>query len=366
MMPASHTYITRSAHMLLSLSGACPEMWKWFGRIESQCLRDALPAIDTPIYINGLARSGSTLLLEILAAHPDVATHRYRDFPFIMTPYIWDRAVSYNPLRDKRPRERPHGDGMTITPDSPEALEEMLWMVFFPDAHDAQHPHILEREASHPAFEYYYRTHIQKLLLAQHRLRYASKANYNVTRMTYLQRLFPEARFVIPVRHPVSHIASLIRQHQHFRAIGQKDPRVPIHMSRAGHFEFGLNRIPVHTGDDASYQHIISAWEKGEEIRGWALYWNMVYGYIHRQLEQDLRLRNASLVITLEDLSTRPADSIQSLLAHCRLTDVPAINAQFVPRIHSLPNDTTLHEKNRTMIRDITSETAALYGYTFD
>lgn len=39
------------------------------------------------MYIAGLARSGTTILLEKLATHPDVVTHRYRDDPPIFSPY---------------------------------------------------------------------------------------------------------------------------------------------------------------------------------------------------------------------------------------------------------------------------------------
>lgn len=59
-------------------------LWIRLGSIESALLDGALAdvRIDRPIYVTGLARSGTTILLETLARHPNVATHRYRDFPF--------------------------------------------------------------------------------------------------------------------------------------------------------------------------------------------------------------------------------------------------------------------------------------------
>ena len=67
-------------------------LWVRLGHLESAFLRDALEAcrIEMPIYVSGLARSGSTMLLEVLAAHADVATHRYKDFPPFYTPYWWN------------------------------------------------------------------------------------------------------------------------------------------------------------------------------------------------------------------------------------------------------------------------------------
>ena len=58
-------------------------LWVKLGNVESNAMRAELDAIaiDRPVYIAGLARSGTTILLELLAGHSDVATHRYRDFP---------------------------------------------------------------------------------------------------------------------------------------------------------------------------------------------------------------------------------------------------------------------------------------------
>jgi hypothetical protein len=55
--------------------------WQKLGELESGAHRVELDAItiDRPIYVAGLARSGSTILLELLAGRPGVATHRYRD-----------------------------------------------------------------------------------------------------------------------------------------------------------------------------------------------------------------------------------------------------------------------------------------------
>ena len=65
-----------------------PERWIKLGALETHLVESALAdvRVDRPIYVTGLARSGTTILLETLARHPDVATHRYRDFPMLFTP----------------------------------------------------------------------------------------------------------------------------------------------------------------------------------------------------------------------------------------------------------------------------------------
>src|SRR5262249_51644997 len=56
--------------------------------LESRFFRAELDAIeiDRPIYISGLARAGTTIVLEALAAHRELASHRYRDFPLGAAP----------------------------------------------------------------------------------------------------------------------------------------------------------------------------------------------------------------------------------------------------------------------------------------
>src|SRR3546814_17233582 len=108
---------------------------------------------------------------------------------------------------------------------------------------------ILDGEASHPGFEAFYRSHIRKLLLLRGGARYLAKGNYNILRLEYLLRLFPDARFVIPVREPAWHIASLMKQHALFCAGERRHPKALRYMQRVGHFQFGLAPRPATTAD---------------------------------------------------------------------------------------------------------------------
>src|SRR5207237_9585747 len=132
----SPCYVPPALDLLGGLVHRHRDFWVRLGRLESRLLAPewrALP-LTMPIYVAGLARAGSTLLHEIVAAHPGVATHRVKDYPMVFTPYWWRRATANLPAPP--PRERSHHDGVMIGSDSPEALEEMLWMAFFPRCHD--------------------------------------------------------------------------------------------------------------------------------------------------------------------------------------------------------------------------------------
>ena len=110
--------------------------------------------------------------------------------------------------------ERAHKDRIMVTPSSPEALEEPYWMYFFKGLHQSGKSALLDGSTVNPEFERFYLSNIPKILMLRGGERYLSKGNYNVTRLKYLLKLFPDSRFVIPVRNPVSHIASLMKQAQ--------------------------------------------------------------------------------------------------------------------------------------------------------
>ena len=313
-----------------------PGLWIRFGNFETRLLADELEpvAVRQPVYVAGLARSGSTILLEVLAAQHDLASHRYSDYPPVFTPYVWNRLLERMPRREAAPSERTHRDGIKVTSESPEAFEEVLWMAFFPHLHDSAQSAVLDDRAGNPAFDAFYRDHIRKLLRVRGKERYLAKGNYNVTRLEYLLRLFPDARFVIPVRSPTWHVASLMKQHRLFCEGERDNPKALQHMRRVGHFEFGLDRRAVNVGDGAETARIEDAWRRGDEVEGWARYWSQVYGFVADRLAASERLREAALVVRFEDLCKTPLETLTGVLDHCRLGAPEAWVAKMAERIH--------------------------------
>jgi hypothetical protein len=298
-----------------------PQLWIALGNLETRLLSDEISATEIvqPIYVSGVARAGSTILLETLAGHQDLVSHRYRDYPPVFTPYWWNRLLERVPQRDAPPTERTHRDGIAITPESPEAFEEVIWMAFFPDLHDPAGSDVLGSRTNNPAFEAFYRDHIRKLMLVRGGKRYLSKGNYNVTRLEYLLKLFPDARFVIPVREPVWHIASLMKQHALFCKGETRHPAALRHMRQVGHFEFGLDRRPINAGDAAAVARTVAAWERGDEVEGWARYWDHVHRYLADRLDANADLKATAQVVRFEDMCREPRATIRSVLTHCRL-----------------------------------------------
>lgn len=343
-----------------------PGLWTRVAGLETALLEERLEklVVDQPVYVTGLARSGTTILLELLAELPSVATHRYQDFPPVWTPYLWNRFLELVPQHTQVPHERPHGDGILITSESPEAMEEVLWMHFFPGSHDPQKSNRLDRATRNDGFAAFYKDHIRKLLLVRRARRYLAKGNYNVARLAYIHTLFPDARFVVPIRHPCDHIVSLMRQHELFSAGQRAHPEARPHLRRVGHFEFGLDRVPINMGDDDAIQEVLKCWRASDELGGWSRYWSHVYGSLRDHLDGDTALRQAVLVIRYEDLCERPTEELQRILAHCRLEADPqkvAASASRLRRRDYYRSGLTAAERQEVIVT--AGPTMVRYGY---
>jgi hypothetical protein len=340
--------------------------WQKLGDLESSAHRAELDAIDIdrPCYVAGLARSGSTILLELLAGQPGVATHRYRDFPPVYTPLFWNRAFANVYRGDMPPAERAHKDRILVTPDSPEAMEEVLWMRFFPGIHDTARGQVLDAATSNPAFESFYSDHVKKIMLVRGGRRYLSKGNYNLTRFAYLRKLFPSARFIVPVRDPRWHVASLMKQHRLFCAEETRDPRILKHMRRAGHLEFGLDRRAINVGDTPRALAIEALWRDGQEVRGWARYWAMLYGFILDQRAADPAFGDAVMLIRYEDLCDRAEATLEAAFGHVGLPIDPAARTGMAARL-SQPSyyDPGFTAEDEAVIAEETAETRHRLGY---
>ncbi len=316
-------------------------LWRQLAELESVVTREETEqlVIDRPVYITSLPRSGTTVLTEMLEQHPDLTCHRYSDFPNVWTPYWRNYLLERTRSQTPEKTERAHKDRIQVSNDSPEAVEEVLWMYFFQSPHDATSNQVLDGLTRNSKFDLFYKQHILKLLAVRKAQRYLAKGNYNISRIRYILALNPDAKFLIPVREPAQQIASLAKQHALFTRNSQEDPRIPLQMAMSGHFEFGPRRQPVNFGNPLATQAIIDCWRQGRETEGWARYWADTYEHIYKQLEEFPAVRKACLLFRYEDLCTHSASLIDTILDHCELPEegFETIRAEYLKRL-SLPD----------------------------
>jgi hypothetical protein len=261
------------------------------------------------------------------------------------------------------PVERTHLDGLMVTSTSPEAMEEVVWLAFFPETHNPEVSQLLNGNTNNSNFETFYISHIKKLLLSRAAQRYVSKGNYNLTRLPYLLKLFPSARFIIPVRRPLTHVASLMKQQRLFATGEGKHPRALEHMRRLGHFEFGLDRRAINVGDSKVAREVRELWQRGEEPRGWARYWASIYGWLADRLDHDQLLREAAAVVRFEDLCNRPQETLSRVLVHTGLAN-PDLVSEFANRVQAPTYyRPSFSAEEASVILQETGRVAERYGY---
>ena len=121
-------------------------LWRRLADLESSVVREETEQleVDRPVYVTSLPRSGTTILTEMLERHPDLTCHRYSDFPNVWTPYWRNYLLQKTRVKAPKMKERAHKDRIQVSNDSPEAVEEVLWMFFFPSLHDAGVDNVLD------------------------------------------------------------------------------------------------------------------------------------------------------------------------------------------------------------------------------
>jgi len=327
-------------HLQSRFFAATAGAWRALARLESAAVRELTDPIDIdrPLYVTSLPRSGTTIVVEMLEQHPELTAHRYSDFPNVWTPY-WRNYLLQRTRRERpQPIERAHRDRIEVSNDSPEAVEEVLWMHFFAGRHDQAINQVLDGGQRNPDFDAFYCDQIRKLLAVRGARRYLAKGNYNLARIRYLLALFPDARFLVPVRDPLPHIGSLMKQHALFTRSSETDPRIPLQLALSGHYEFGPGRRAVNYGDDSAVEAIHAAWADGREAEGWSRVWAATYGHLLAQIESDPAVARAVLLFRYEDLCTRSEAVIDRILAHGELDAAPfaPIRARYADKL-SLP-----------------------------
>jgi hypothetical protein len=349
-------------YLLASIAAAAPGFFRWIGDKESKYFKADLEAvsIDRPIFVTGLARSGTTILLEMLSLK-SVATHRYRDFPFVMTPILW-QWLTNKISSTKPPRERPHKDGIYIDRESPDAFEEPIWQYFFPYTHLGGEIHLIQAGNGSKQFAAFFSDHIRKILLIRNGTRYVSKGNYNLTRIPYISSIFPDALFVIPVRHPVDHVRSLVRQNEIFHRYAQEDARISDLLRVAGHYEFGPQRVPICLRD-GTHQRISESWRSGREYKGYAIQWAEIYRYV-AELRKEKSCTDRIFIIRYEDLCERPVEFLTELINFCGIGCDIATAATRIKagKVHLNDMNTDIY----TEIWEETREIAELFGYEWN
>ncbi len=267
-----------------------------------------------PIFVTSLPRAGTTLLLEVLHRFPSIATHTYRDMPFVMAPVFWSRLSSAFRKRAEL-SERAHGDGMQIGYDSPEAFEEILWRAFWPEKYSETGIALWGVADGKTEAHAFFVEHMKKIIALRRPGRtrdgrYLSKNNVNIARLDLIGCMFPGAKILVPFRHPVRHAASLLRQHRNFIEMHRNEPFIRRYMADLGHYEFGdLHRPIAFPGLDA----LISDRDP-LTIDYWLGYWIAAFEHV-------LARRNSVILISYESTCANGRNALAEICERLEIAE---------------------------------------------
>jgi hypothetical protein len=211
------------------------------------------------VFVTGLARAGTTILMREIHRTGEFGSLTYADMPFVLAPNSW-AGLSKRGQKAGVRAERAHGDGIEVDFQSPEALDEVYWRVFDGKAYiHADHltPHRPDAEVMSG-----YRDLIRLILRKAGKTRYLSKNNNNILRLGPLARAFPKADVLVPVRDPLQHARSLLEQHKRFLTA---DAFTQSYMTWLGHHEFGATHRQFRfagavPGDPMSMDYWLRIW----------------------------------------------------------------------------------------------------------
>jgi len=263
---------------------------------------------DHPVFVCGLARAGTTILMRALYQTEEFSSLTYRDMPFVLAPNAWSRLtrISNRSMRDKM---RAHKDGIFVNYDSPEALEEVFWRVFVGKNYIGQdylRPHEID-----PDVVASFRDYVALINRRHTKNRYLSKNNNNILRLQGITEAFPNATILIPFREPIQQAYSLLKQHQRFLAQHRKDRFSEKYMTWLVHHEFGLGHRPF------KFNHDRHPTFETNTLDYWLNQWIHTYSYL---LEKIKSLRRRIVFVSYEGICQKDGAVWQSLLALVKIS----------------------------------------------
>lgn len=197
--------------------------------------------IKHQLYITGLARAGTTILLKTIYSSNKFASYTYRDMPFVISPSIWN--VVSKRIKNKKSVLRKHKDNIFIDLDSPEQFEEVFWNLKDSDKYNFE-TFLREYEVDEQSLNLY-ELFIKNCLIKYKSNNYICKNNNNFLRIKSLLKRFPQAKFLVSIRNPLDHSISLLNQHKNFTKLQGEEKFTKSYMDYLVHHEFGLSHKPM-------------------------------------------------------------------------------------------------------------------------
>lgn len=274
-----------------------------FKRETKKIRKKNLKKRDDFIIVSGLARAGTTSLMNDLSKIDSFVSLNYGNMPFLMCPNIWRKF--YKPKTGKL-KERSHKDGIMIGYNSNEALEEYFFKV---KAHDSYiHDECLS-EYEVPQQDYDDYVKYQTIIKLNDHKTYLAKNNNFILRYNSIRKYNENFLMIIMFREPLTHAASLYEKHQEYKKNQEQDPFVLEYMNWLGHHEFGKGQ-KFFRFNNMEYSNPYNKTTLNYWIQNWIYYYNFVLKINHHN----------TLLVNYEWYCNQPKSVINAILDKAGIT----------------------------------------------
>ena len=298
--------------------------------------------IKKPIFIIGVPRSGTTMLLRIFCKHPDLAWFSHEDLKFLI-PLKEQEKLKKKFLKMKENNEaipRNEGSLFVFGLDQGRPLEgtskvpieaESFWGRYI-KSYQTEIPSDKKQEL---------KKILGEVLRSQDKFRFLNKAPTNTVRIFAIKEIFPDAKFINIARDPRSVIASML-----------------IRTKNEGKFsiDWAIKEKKMNFENSLKNNELVKYYSQG---------YNEITNYISEFLKQ----HNSENFITIiyENFLLNPEENLKKLLDFCELEE-PESLSQMMPR---KLKDTTekwkkeLTEDDQQKIFDIVQDSIDNMKYPF-
>ena len=317
--------LTRAANALLG----------WPERLACRPWSAALP-IDRPIFVIGAFRSGTTLLEQILANHPQVGHFSFFTNACHHIPVIGAAVMRWYArwgLVDEGAQPYLHNPRIDLTPFS--AFEcEWVWAQAGKNLWDPRCADLTAGAEFHnPRFEAELASLIRRQLLVQRAQRFLNKNPVHLLRLGYLHRLFPDARFVYLLRDPEETVRSHYRMVRRIADVIHPDPAARRAIEEGLHLDVLTPRIKTRR-----YAETL-ALDAQHPLLGIAHQWREMHLTALATLEESPALAPQVLLMRYEALLANPVRELQRIWRFVDLAGpaADAITRRYVDRLRPPP-----------------------------
>ena len=320
--------------------------------------------IDRPIFMVGTYRSGTTIMETILGEHPDVGyfmyiTNLYRRAP--LTGYYSMRLMWALGILDFAWTPVVHNPRIPFNNISPYEAELVWSQCSQGQWQDGCTDITLDASYSDPKYERYLVSMIRRHLFACGASRFMNKNPMNSLRMDFLNRLFPDARFISISRDPVDTIFS---QYKMSMELNERYKESPLfHEVIQERLKMDMLNLRVKT---RTYDRTLEL-DREHPMLGIANEWKDMQSAVLETVAGNPGIQERILLLPLEDLQTKSVETLERLWDFCELDAKSAapITAKYADQVGPSPRRSVNDEELALLPRvwEIVGPVARQLGY---